>query len=369
MANPKIHLLSPSLQAWKSEHPDQEIAVLMSGGVDSSVTALLLQQAGWRVLGITMKIPVAANGPAETSCCGDEAVFVASSLKIPHYFLEVAEAFAELIITPFRQAYAEGRTPSPCVDCNAILKFGLTWELLAQNFGIRYLATGHYSQVVEQGGRSYLRRGSDHNRDQSYFLYRIPPARLPFLKLPMGGYSKDEIRNIASENNLHVAQRADSMELCFAGEGDYRAVLNAEETGRPGPILDLEGNILGEHQGIENYTLGQRRQLGIAAKEPLYVLKISPSENAITVGTRPEAYQAEVRADKINILIPESLRGGERLLGRIRSTEEPTPCEVTTVDEDSFTVRFDSPRFAPAPGQHLVLYDNNDYVVGGGTIC
>ena len=373
-----IRLGDPTLQPWtKGSDPERDIAVLMSGGVDSSVTALLLRDAGWNVLGITMKIPVAENCDTKRSCCGLEAGYVARDLGIAHYYLDVREAFHRLVIDPFRRDYAQGRTPSPCVDCNTLFKFGLVWDFLEQQFGIRNVATGHYARVVHQKGDRhlfdgenvsvpFLVRGEDHGRDQSYFLYGIPRQRLPWLHLPLGDMSKDDVRKLARAAKLPVARRQDSMELCFAAEGDYRAALNSQPA--KGPILDVNGNVIGEHDGIVNYTVGQRKGVGIAAGKPVYVKKVSAADNSITVGTREQIETRDVSAEAANVLIPELARAGETLYGKIRSQGEPCKCLLTEADGHKISVRFDEVQFAPTAGQRLVLYDEQSRVVAGGVI-
>ena len=363
-----MQLCPPTFEPGKEGGTDKEIAVLMSGGVDSSVTAMLLRQAGWNVLGVTMKIPVAqscANQPRP--CCGEEAAFVCHKLGIPHYFLDVGQAFEENVVNPFRNAYASGLTPNPCVNCNTFLKFDLVWNFLGQSLGIRYLATGHYSRVIHEGDHTYLARAKDLAKDQSYFLYGIPRQRLPYLILPLGEMTKPEVRELARRNDLHIAEKPESMELCFAGEGDYRKAL-AEGEGR-GPVLNMAGDIIAWHEGIAHYTIGQRKGLGFAAGVPLYVTRISPRDNSITVGTREEASCNHVSAETIRILIPEKVHPGTRLYGKIRSYGNPSACMITEANNDKITVEFDSPQFAPTPGQHMVLYDGDGNVIGGGIIC
>ncbi len=366
-ARTNVRLLPSTFEPWCGSGSQNEVVVLMSGGVDSSVAATLLKESGWKVLGITMKIPVAEKCSHPRPCCGSDAALVCGELGIPHYFLDVQQAFDRLVIAPFRRSYLEGRTPSPCVDCNTFLKFTLVWEFVEKAFGIKHLATGHYARVIHCNGRSFLARGTDETRDQSYFLYGIPRARLTDLVLPLGELSKETVRDLARKRNVQVAEKDDSMELCFAGEGDYRRALEDEEASG-GPILDAAGNVIGRHDGIFNYTLGQRRGLRIAAGEPVYVTDISPDENAITVGTREEISRREVCAEDVNVLMPERLRPGELLLGKIRSYGEPCPCRVIEVSPGAVAVEFDVPQFAPCSGQRLVLYDDSGNVVVGGTI-
>jgi len=362
-----IKLHPPTLEPWNGgDDPEREIVVLMSGGVDSSVTAMLFRDTGWNVLGITMKIPVAERCDVQRSCCGIEAAYVARDLGIAHYYLDVRVAFEKLVIEPFREAYRRGHTPSPCVDCNTIFKFGLVWDFIEETFGLKHLATGHYARIVHEDNRAYLMRGEDRSRDQSYFLYGIPRRRLEYFHLPLGEMSKNEVRGLARKAKLPVARRQDSMELCFAGEGDYRNALG--DIPAKGRILDSGGNEIGEHNGIMNYTVGQRKGIGIAASRPLYVIRISAADNSITVGTQEEAFSRDVSAGEVNVLIPELARQEETLYGKIRSQGEPSECEIVAVEEDRLSVRFNEPQFAPTPGQRLVLYDADGRVAAGGTI-
>ena len=364
-----VKLAPPTFEPWHpGDDPGRDIIVLMSGGVDSSTTVLLLKRAGWNVLGITMKMPVAERCDVQRSCCGLEAAYVARDLGIAHYYLDVRDAFRELVIEPFRQSYMDGRTPSPCVDCNTVFKFGLVWDVLESEFGVSSLATGHYARVIHEEDRVYLTRAVDKTRDQSYFLYGVPRKRLASLVLPLGDYTKDKVREIAGSAGMPVARRSDSMELCFAGEGDYRNALG-EGSLAPGPVLDMSGNVLGEHDGIANFTLGQRKGLKIALGKPAYVTRINPENNSITVGTFDEAFEAIISAHEVNVLIPEKLRPGTRLLGKIRSQGDPTVCTVLESTVATMKVEFDSPQFAPTPGQRLVLYDDDEHVVCGGVIC
>lgn len=340
---------------------------MMSGGVDSSITAHLLRQAGWEVLGITMKIPVSCDTTGR-GCCGVDAAFVCDQLKIPHYFIDVTTAFQQLIIEPFRQSYANGETPNPCADCNTFLKFSRVWDMLTDTFEITYLATGHYAQVVPTDEGTGLRRAVDKTKDQSYFLYGISAERLDKLVLPLGSLSKTEVRKIASELGLSVADKPESMELCFSGEGDYRLALDTSQSDQSGDILDIDGNRIGTHQGIANYTLGQRRGIGYAGGKPLYVCRVDAAANTIVLGTREQVSFDTIAADQINVLIPARFTPAARLFGKIRSYSEPEPCTLLELSDDEITVEFDTPQFAPCPGQKLVLYDAEDNIVAGGVI-
>jgi tRNA-specific 2-thiouridylase len=363
-----IKLLPPTFSPWEpTKSANRQVAVLMSGGVDSSVTAHLLKSAGWEVLGITMKIPVACDtGPR--GCCGADAAFVCHELGIPHYFVDVTEAFQDVIIQPFRDAYSRGQTPNPCVDCNTFLKFSLVWDKLQEEFGIFQVATGHYAMVVHDGSRVYLHRARDRDKDQSYFLYGIPSYRLPNFILPLGDLTKQQVRVIATELGLSVAEKAESMELCFAGEQDYRLALENVATNHPGDMTDMQGRKIGTHKGIANYTLGQRRGLGFAGGQPLYVGRIDAVANTVALGTREEVSTRVVQGVNLNVLLPERLDAGTRLFGKIRSYGDPRPCRLLKRTPDGVTVEFEQAQFAPCPGQRLVLYDESDNVVAGGVI-
>jgi tRNA-specific 2-thiouridylase len=364
-----IKLFEPSFAAWEPQsEPSRRIAVLMSGGVDSSVTAHLLREQGWDVLGITMKIPISCR-TSSRGCCGADAALVCHELSIPHYFVDVTEAFEKLIIERFRLSYAKGETPNPCVDCNTLLKFSLVWDFLEETFGIRHLATGHYARVIQTGGPARLGRAKDRTKDQSYFLYGSASEKLARFVLPLGEMTKQEVRATASRLGLTVAEKAESMELCFAGEGDYRAALASAGADRPGDITDMRGNIIGTHKGIANYTLGQRRGIGFAGGKPLYVGRICARTNTIALGTREEVSLQTISANRISALIPGELVAGRPMFGKIRSYGEPQPCTLATVGRAGLTAEFDRPQFAPCPGQRLVLYNGDDNIVAGGTIA
>ncbi len=362
-----IKLMEPSFSAWTPKPGAKSIAVMMSGGVDSSVTAHILKEAGWNVVGVTMKIPVACDTGAR-GCCGADAAFVCHELGMAHYFVDVTEAFNELIIERFRRSYAQGKTPNPCVDCNSLLKFSLVWDLLERDLGIEYVATGHYAKVSCVDGKYYLGRAKDKTKDQSYFIYGIEAERLSRFVLPLGEHGKDQVRVIAAELGLSVAEKAESMELCFAGEGDYRAALGEISAESEGELTDMAGTVIGTHKGISHYTLGQRRGIGYAGGEPLYVGRIDRKSNTVALGKRDDICHRTVEVDEINILIDEQLAEGEHLLGKLRSYGPPRPCKIISRSENNMTVEFDEAQFAPCPGQRLVLYNDSGNIVAGGTI-
>jgi len=368
MSQYEITLMPPSFSPWKpKEEHSRQIAVLMSGGVDSSVSAHLLKQSGWEVLGITMKIPVSCNINSR-GCCGADAAFVCNELNIPHYFVDVTGPFEELIIGRFRQSYANGQTPNPCVDCNALLKFSLVWDFLQKTFGISYLATGHYARVSKTDGRVYLGRAKDKTKDQSYFLYGIASEKLAGFVFPLGELTKEKVCSIAAQLNLSVADKTESMELCFAGGGNYRQALGCAESSQFGDITDMQGGRIGTHKGIANFTLGQRRGIGFAGGKPLYVGRIDAKTNTISLGSREEISYRVIKANQINTLLPEQLVVGKQMYGKIRSYGAPRPCKLIEVNETEIVIEFDRPQFAPCPGQSVVLYDERENVVTGGII-
>jgi tRNA-specific 2-thiouridylase len=362
---------SPIKSRELSQTSSKQIAVLMSGGVDSSVTAYLLKKQGWDVLGVTMIIPVSC-GASDRSCCGADAAFVCDELKIPHKLVDVTEPFKELIIDNFAKSYSSGSTPNPCADCNTFLKFSLVWNFIRDNLTIENIATGHYARISRIGNYAYLGIAKDKTKDQSYFLYGISPDRLDKVFFPLGEFTKKEVRNIASQLRLTVAEKSESMELCFAGQGDYRSVLNSIEIDQPGDIMDMQGKKIATHKGIANYTLGQRQGIGYAGGKPLYVAKIDARSNTITLGTKEDISSKIIQANCINVFIPEDFTAGKRLFGKIRSYGNPLPCQIHTIvgnqQDNTMTIEFDEPIFAPCPGQKMVLYNIDDNIVAGGTI-
>jgi tRNA-specific 2-thiouridylase len=367
MTPQELTLFPPTFDAWHPQNPERAVAVMMSGGVDSSVTALQLRKAGWDVAGFTMKIPMAEQCVHPSPCCGSEAAFICKDLGISHYFIDIEEVFNQVIITPFRQDYTQGRTPSPCIDCNTYLKFSLVWDLVERSFGISYLATGHYAKVLTTPQSSYLAMGDDKQRDQSYFLYGISQVRLEKLLLPMGALNKQEVRNIAKDNALRTSQRPDSMELCFAGEGNYRNALG-NITSKNGPITDTEGRVLGEHKGLHNYTIGQRRGIGLCVNSPVYVLAMKVEENRLIVGPREALFVKEITLSHLNVLQPSLFDDGREAIAKIRSTMQPATCSIKKKTQDQVQILFKQPVLTPAPGQHAVIYDEQQRVIAGGKV-
>ena len=324
----------------------ERILLLMSGGVDSSVCALLLKDF-YDVIGVTMKIP---NKSAHIS-----AQSIAKQLGIFHITIESENIFCEQVINKYISAKQIGLTPNPCVDCNKALKFDRIPKIAEKMLGASDLriATGHYASIIDDAGHKYICRASDANKDQSYFLCDLPSDVVQKLLFPLSRYNKQMVREIAKRANIETAEEPESMDACFQVPNED---LNLNKRGL---ILGTNGIILGEHQGIANYTIGQRKGLRIAALEPLYVLNIDAIKNTIIAGTQGEAYKKNVYAVNTNNLTDKTLQNltNVKLFGKTRSRGEPSPCRIINISPDNFSVEFEEPQFAPTPGQRLVCYN------------
>ncbi len=340
-----------------------KVVIAMSGGVDSSVAAALLKKEGHEVIGATMQIISSGNAEAD-------ARQVARRLGIPHHVMDFKDIFARRVIDNFCREYRLGRTPNPCVLCNKYIKFGVLWER-ARELGADFLATGHHARVErdETTGNYLLKKGADTQKDQSYFLCQLNQEQLSRTLFPIGNLTKDKVRQIARELELPVADRPESQEICFIPDDDYPGFLENHVPGATasGPILDREGNMLGQHQGLIYYTVGQRKGLGIATAEPLYVTAIEPDRNAIVVGTKEHTYGMELVADNLNWIAIARPEHPIRVKARIRYRHAEAEATVTPLDNDSVYVKFSEPQMAITPGQSVVFYDG-DTVIGGGTI-
>ena len=327
------------------------IVLLMSGGVDSTVAALLLRREGWTVWGLTLRIP-GRDQPVET---GESAARIAEALDIPHRIVEAGDSFRREVVDPFLRAYREGRTPNPCADCNRSIKFGLLMDAAsrwAEDDSIP-VATGHYARILASVSGPLLARAADRERDQSYFLCDVDRARLARVRFPLGELTKPQVREIAHDAGLPAAERPDSMEVCFLAGTDYREWVG--DAG-PGPIRDEKGQLLGHHSGLSRYTPGQRQGLGIAAPHPLYVLRLDVPHNALVVGPKEAAFRTVVNAARPNLLAPELLGERDGLAGKTRSRSPLAPCRILSLGGAELSVAFERPQFAPAPGQRLTLY-------------
>ncbi len=346
-------------------HADKKglIAVAMSGGVDSSMAAALLLEAGHEVIGLTMRL---MPGPAEPDGAEETAQRVAAYLGIAHHVVDLTAVFQEQVVSPFAQAYAAGCTPNPCVWCNRRIKFGALLDE-ARAYGAENLATGHYARIERRGERWALRRARDLAKDQTYFLSSLTQEQLEAACFPLAEYQKEDVRAMARARNLPVAERAESQEICFVPEDDYGRFLEARlGPPVPGPILSASGEEWGRHTGLAHYTVGQRKGMGIAAPRPLYVLRLEPGRNALIVGFEEETYchgLAAVAANWCAIVPPAEAFA---CAVQVRYRQRPVPCTVEPAT-DGFTLRFDTPQRGVAPGQWAVLYDG-DAVLGNGVI-
>jgi tRNA-specific 2-thiouridylase len=354
-----------------------KIVVAMSGGVDSSVAAALLKQAGHEVIGATMQLftpPARNNSSGRPSPPSLDAVTdarqVAEKLGIPHHVIDLRDVFTRTIIADFCEEYRLGRTPNPCVRCNQLIKFGVLWEK-AHDLGADLLATGHYARIEtdDSTGNRLLKKGKDPLKDQSYFLCRLTQEQLSRTLLPLGNLTKTEVRKIARELGLPTAARPESQEICFVPGDDYAVFLQsyAPAAALPGPVLDSKGNVLGQHRGIMFYTVGQRKGLGIAAPAPLYVTAIEPERNAVIVGAKEQTYSDELIADNLNWLSGAPPDYPLNVKARIRYRHAEAEAIVNPLDNTSIYVKFSAPQMAVTPGQAVVFYDG-DTVTGGGTI-
>lgn len=350
-----------------------KILVGLSGGVDSSVAALILKQQGHEVVGATMSI-WGKDGMAEKSghknaCYGpdekediEEARKIAAQIGIPYYVFNCVEQYEKIVLDNFKSEYIQGRTPNPCVWCNALVKFGVL-PLIAEENGIEFdkFATGHYARVEEKDGRFLLKRGIAPHKDQSYFLYRLKQEQLKNIILPLGNYTKDQIRKIAKDNGLEVAEKPDSQDFY---DGDYNELLGVKE--KDGNIVDLDGKVLGHHKGIWNYTIGQRKGIGVSATEPLYVLELRKDTNEVVIGPADKTFKKELTAVNLNWIAFDKLENERKVYAKIRSTQQPTPVTITP-NGDDVDVVFDELQKSIAIGQSVVFYDE-DVVLGGGVI-
>ena len=349
----------------------------MSGGVDSSVAGYLLREQGHDVIGVTMKVwPQDCISRAEDKCCGPQAIAdargVAYSLGIPHYVVDEADQFERVVIDYFASEYQAGRTPNPCVMCNEKLKFGNLWGK-AEALGCDYIATGHYAIIEHYSDRAVLRKGADSRKDQSYFLFSLRQPQLRRALTPLGAMSKPAIREIARSLGLKVADKADSQEICFVPGNDYKAFLRShvgEEKFHRGGIYDLSGNFLGEHDGIELFTIGQRKGLPGGSARPRYVVEINAAHNRVVIGDAEDLLVEEFEIERVN-WVGEISPGGERRIKctvKIRYSHPGTPATLIPLGNDRALVRLDEPQKAVTPGQAAVCYDG-DMVIGGGWIC
>ncbi|MCQ2418107.1 MAG: tRNA 2-thiouridine(34) synthase MnmA [Oscillospiraceae bacterium] len=346
--------------------------IAMSGGVDSSTAALLMQEKGYTCIGCMMKLYDAEQEDGGRTCCSqrdaEDARSVAYRLGMPFYVLNFKEEFRENVIDKFVDCYRNGKTPNPCIDCNRYLKFDALYER-ARILGCDCIVTGHYARIEKSGAYFRLKKAVDASKDQSYVLYSLTQEQLAHIVFPLGELTKTEVRHIAEEHGFCNSRKPDSQDICFVPDGDHGSFIE-RYTGKPcekGSFTDTQGNILGEHRGIYRYTIGQRRGIGISAAEPYYVCGIRAEDSTVILGTKEECMCREMVVTDFNWISGTALVQAMHCSVRVRYHAPEQPAYIEPLGQNSVRIRFDAPQRAVTPGQAAVLYDG-DYVLGGGTI-
>lgn len=352
----------------------KKVLVAMSGGVDSSVAAQLTKDMGYDCIGVTMRLfdNEDAGICSDKTCCSlddsEDARLVCNKIGIKHYVLDFRGDFHKCVIDRFVNSYEVGETPNPCIDCNRYLKFESLYEK-GKLLGYDYIVTGHYAMVEKKGDRYLLKKSVDEKKDQSYVLYNLSQKQLAHTMFPLGGMSKTETRAIAEKYNFINAEKHDSQDICFVPDGDYASAIK-RFTGKeyePGDFVDQDGNILGRHKGIIKYTIGQRKGLGLALPEPMYVLEKDVENNRVVLGRNSDLFKKELDAVDFNWIAYETPPEEIKVKARVRYSQKEQPATVYAKGKDKIHLVFDEPQRAITPGQAVVLYDK-DIVVGGGTI-
>ena len=347
---------------------NKKVLLGMSGGVDSSVSALLLKEQGYEVIGTTLELF------AGSSCCNIntylDAKRVCSDIGIPHFTYDYKKEFQEYVIDDFVNCYANCKTPNPCIECNKYMKFGLMWEK-AKELGCDYIATGHYAKTEysEEYGRWVLKKSHNEAKDQSYVLWNIPKELIEHVLFPLADFDdKEEIREIAREHDLKIAIKPDSEDICFIPDGNYKKFLETNSYLKPkeGNIVNSKGEVLGKHKGLYYYTIGQRKGLGISHPTPLFVLGFNPAKNEVIVGEEKELYKNEVLVEDINLLLVDEIPEWMEVEVKTRYSTKRAKAKIKQ-EGDKIRIQFEEPQRAITPGQSAVFY-LGDYVVGGGKI-
>lgn len=350
-----------------------KVIVGMSGGVDSAVTAYLLRIAGYDVIGVTLKIWTAANGEESRCCEITDAQAVAAQLDIPYYAVNCMSDFKKHVTDPFVEDYLCGITPSPCVGCNRKIKWSKMLEV-ADSMGAEYIATGHYAHIVKkENGRLTVKTADYASKDQTYMLYRLSQEQLARTLMPLGKLSKDEVRDIARKVGLKVAEKHDSMELCFIPDGNYADYIEEYAGDRVPPegnFVSETGEILGRHKGIIHYTIGQRKGLGIAFGHPMFVKEIRPETNEVVLSEEEALFTKEVICNDLNFQSIEDIKIGEKLecKAKVRYRHNAQKAVIERIDSDKVKITFEEPVRAATPGQSAVFYDEEGCAIGGGVI-
>ena len=346
----------------------EKVMLGMSGGVDSAVSAFLLREQGYDVLGVTLRL-LERDGVCGSADDAEDARRVAELLGIPHETISLCECFRREVMDRFADCYIKGATPNPCIDCNRYIKFGEMMRLAASR-NIDRIATGHYARIEKDAnGRYLLKKASDAHKDQTYVLYSLTGEQLSRVVFPLGNYRKDEIRQIAADEKFANAHKRDSQDICFVPDGDYAAFIERHtgKTFAEGDFVDTNGNFLGKHRGLIRYTVGQRKGLGIALGKPAFVCKKDVVANTVTLGENHDLFSSVLTAHDVNLIACDKIDGSLRVTAKVRYGQAEQPATATMTDEGKLRVEFDEPQRAIASGQSVVLYDG-DVVVGGGII-